>query len=66
MSIVVSVPQIMFNVTGGRPRRIYLECFDVLDRERAKKEAFALGEIMKERIFTVKKREPKIQIAKPL
>lgn len=62
----MSQPVVIVPMIGFQGRRIYLQKFGILDKE-AERDAIALGQIMKERIFSQKAdKEPKIKIATPL
>ena len=60
MNEVVAVPHIIFSLQGTKGRRIFIECFGPLDIKQAQKEAVQLSNIMKERLFSKKVKEPKI------
>ena len=53
---VVQVPNIVWTV-NGRPRRIYLECFDLPDKTNAQRDAVHLSKVMTDRIFGRKFKE---------
>ena len=53
---LVQVPNILWTV-NGRPRKIFIEAFDVLDKTQAQRDAWALSGVMVERVFGKKNKD---------